>query len=181
MIDTDTRQLKRKTWNGSDYFKSGAGKIVCDHCGINTTCTRAMLEGSLCAEFLPAIPFQDETGLDRPSNTVRVGVAWTQRLRIGDRIALYHAKAKRIFGHAIVTDLVAGPIADVLRDHAHNNHLMLDHDPATAAGELRDWQLRNYGPRIINEKTRLTAIYLQREPAEDAAADHHRPEEDRAA
>lgn len=166
MIDTDTRQLKL----GADgLYRSGAGKIPCDHCGLQLDCPIKPLTG--CSLFLPAIPFTDETGLRKVANTVRVGVAWTQRLKLGQLIALYNSRKKAIFGHARVVGLHAGPIAEILRDHAHANHLMLDLPPEKAAESLHSWQRQNYGPRIIHEGTKLTAIYLLRELGPHASPD----------
>lgn len=177
MIDTDTRQLKRL---GSGAYSTGAGKHICDHCGINDTC-QVTPSANTCQLFLPALPFQDETGLDRPSNTVRVGVAWTKRLQVGQTIALYNARTKKVFGHAKVTQLEAGGIVEMLRAHARNNHLMLDTDPKRAPAELYKWQKQNYGPRIIHEETKITAIYLQRLGVEDAPTDHGEDEARRSA
>lgn len=156
-IDTDTRQLRR----GADgLYRSGGGKKPCDHCGWNLDCPLKPL--TACSLFLPALPFTDETGLQKVANTVRVGVAWTQRLKAGQAVALYNTKTKIIFGHAAVLSTAHGKIHDVLRDHAAANHLMLDNHPDEAPDTLFAWQRQNYGPRIIHDETNLTAIYLLR-------------------
>lgn len=134
-----------------------------------------------CDTFLPALPFTDERGLDRKCNTIRVGKAWTERLRIGQVIALYNPRSKVIFGHSEVLATTAGPIDDILATHARFNHLLLDEPQATAAATLHSWLRQNYGPRIIHEKTRLTAVYLQRRSGEDHATDRPRKEADRIA
>lgn len=123
-----------------------------------------------CALFLPTLPFQDETGLDGDANTVRVGKAWMSRLLLDQVIALYNVNQKLIFGLASVTELHTGGIDQMLAEHAHRNHLMLTTPPAEAAAILKAWQRQNYGPRIINDQTRLTVIYLRRLGVEDAAA-----------
>ena len=166
MIDTDTRQLKR---NPDGTYRSGGGKIPCDHCGHTADCP--IKPRATCSVFMPALPFQDETGLRKVANTVRVGVAWTTRLIPGQIIALYNAKTKVIFGHSRVVGLHAGPIDEMLAQHAHANHLMLDHTSEDAAATLHAWQRQNYGPRIIHEKTRITAIYLVRELGAIASPD----------
>jgi hypothetical protein len=124
----------------------------------------------MCNKFLPVIPFVDEIGLDSFANTVRVGVAWSRRLHLRQVVGLYNSKSRQIFGLAHVVSLHVGPIDDILAAHAHMNHIMLEQPVEEAPALLKEWQLRNYGPRIINESTRLTAIYLQREPVEDVAA-----------
>ncbi|MCG7348901.1 hypothetical protein [Sphingomonas sp. ACRSK] len=171
MIDTDTRQLRRRadgTYTSGGTNTAGERKIPCDHCGVNRKCE--LQPRTACNLFVPTLPFQDETGLHDVANTVRVGVAWTQRLLTNQVVALYNVKLKHVFGLALVVSTEAGPIDEILERHAHRNHLMLTTPPHTAAIILKDWQLRNYGPRIINEKTRATAIYLQRLGLEDAAA-----------
>lgn len=165
MIDTDTRQLKRRS---DGTYTSGAGKKPCDHCAVNDVCQ--LKPRTACAIFVPALPFQDETGLDRFANTVRVGVAWTQRLLTDQVIALYNPLIKTVFGYARVRRMFSGPIAAMLDRHARHNHLMLDKPPEQAASLLHAWQLRNYGPRIVHDQTRITALYVQRLSGEDAAA-----------
>ncbi|HIV77338.1 MAG TPA: hypothetical protein H9899_07420 [Candidatus Sphingomonas excrementigallinarum] len=165
MIDTDTRQLKRRD---NDTYTSGAGKKPCDHCAVNRKCE--LQPRIACDLFVPTLPFQDETGLHDIANTVRVGVAWTQRLLTNQVVALYNVKLRHVFGLALVVSTEAGGIDEILDKHAHRNHLMLTTPPHEAATILKAWQRQNYGPRIINEKTRLTAIYLQRLGLEDAAA-----------
>lgn len=156
-IDTDTRQLKL----GKDgLYRSGAGKIPCDHCGWNVECPLQPL--TACSLFMPTLPFADETGLKKVANTVRVGVAWTQRLSPGQAVALYNSLRKEIFGHATVIGTMSGPIEPMLRTHAPANHLMLDVHPKQAPGDLWQWQRQQYGPRIIHDQTKLTAIYLLR-------------------
>jgi hypothetical protein len=156
-IDTDTRQLKL----GADgLYRSGGGKLPCDHCGWKIDCPLQPLKA--CSLFLPTIPFTDETGLRKVANTVRVGVAWTQRLKPGQAVALYNSKAKEIFGHATVLSTHSGGIGPMLKEHAHANHLMLDTPPNEAPHDLWLWQRQNYGPRIIHNDTKITAIYLLR-------------------
>lgn len=172
MINTDTRLLRR-TDNG---FISGAGKIPCDHCGLIQYCPEK--PRIVCQEFMPALPFSDSAGMEKIFNTVRLGKAWCDRLRIGEKVALYHTIEKRMFGIATVLGTVSGPIQQVLRTHAHANHLMLDKDPADAAVQLYAWQLRNYGPRIVHPRATLSAIYLLRDSVKDFAPDRTQEEED---
>jgi hypothetical protein len=178
MINTDTRQLRR-TDNG--HYVSGAGKVPCDHCGFTLDCPIKMAAPIVhaCKMFLPAIPFTDETGLRKVANTVRVGVAWTKRLQIGQTVALYNSAKKVIFGYARVVGMESGPIRQMLHDHAHANHLMLDTPPETAADRLHAWQRQQYGPRIIHDETKITAIYLLRVSQPPPAPHPERDEEGR--
>lgn len=156
-LDTDTRQVRLR----DGAYRSGAGKRICDHCGHRATC-RLVDQVSQCADFLPALPFTDETGLQKVSNTMRVGRAWTERLQIGQTVALYHTKRREVFGYAQVLHHSYGPIVPMLRLHAGANHLMLDTPLKKAPKVLGEWMRQNYGPRIINGDTTLTAVYLLR-------------------
>lgn len=157
MIDTDTRQLKR-SHNGE--YRSGGGKKPCDHCGLTLDCPLKPLD--TCELFMPALPFNDETGLDKIANTVRIGVAWTNRLSVGQVIALYNVRQKTIFGHARVVGMARGMMMPMLKAHAQANHLMLTTPADQAADKLFAWLRQNYGPRIVNADAKLTAIYMLR-------------------
>jgi hypothetical protein len=159
-LDTDTRQVRR---DAAGFYRSGAGKNICDHCGHRNVCANVDQTNS-CPDYLPALPFIDDVGFatDRPANTMRVGRAWTERLDEGQIIALYDTKLKVIFGYAAVQKLYVGPIVEMLKAHASNNHIMLTTPKRRAPAELGAWMLQNYGPHIIHERTTLTAIYLLR-------------------
>lgn len=165
MIDTDTRQLRRDF--AGDY-RTGGGKRICDHCGVWQTCD-VELEHNRCELFMPALPFTDETGLGHIANTIRIGMAWTDRLDVGQTVALYNTRTKQIFGHSTVLFTEWGPIAEMLKKHAHANHIMLNTPRAKAGVELLNWLRGNYGPRIIHQGTKLTAIYLLRQHQPNAA------------
>jgi hypothetical protein len=166
ILDTDTRQMRKSP---TGHYRSGAGKLICDHCGHRSDCVLQVRD--LCEFFLPALPFTVETGLDRLSNTMRVGKAWTERLAPGQTVALYNSKVKLIFGHSRVLYTVAGPIVSMLSEHAFANHIMLDTPKNEAAVKLGGWMRQNYGPRIIHENTTLTAIYLLRVGRSPASPD----------
>lgn len=159
-LDTDTRQVRR---DAEGFYRSGAGKRICDHCGHRNLCPISDWS-TRCKQYLPALPFTADVGfeLGRDANTMRVGRAWTQRLDEGQTIALYDTKLRAIFGYAEVHGLFAGPIVTMLKEHAASNHIMLTTPKRKAPAELGAWMLQNYGPHIINDRTTLTAIYLLR-------------------
>jgi hypothetical protein len=160
IIDTDTRQVRR---DAAGFYRSGAGKNICDHCGHRNVCANVDTVKA-CEQYLPALPFVGDVGfeLGRIVNTMRVGRAWTQRLDRGDTVALYDTKLKAIFGYALVERTVAGNIVPMLKEHAANNHIMLNTPKRKAPAELGAWMLQNYGPHIVHQGTTLTAIYLLR-------------------
>lgn len=167
VINTNTRPLRRLPdlqWSG------GSRHSVCEYCSVQDNCSAVIDRPSVCNDTVPALSFQDETGLDDFANTVRMGLAWRDRLRKGDRVGLYNVKTQTVFGYARVTLVEGGRLGPMLHAHAAKNHLMLER-PQTAARELCEWLRRNYGPKIVNPQSNLTAIYLQREPQQAAQAD----------
>jgi len=177
-IDTDTRQVRR---DASGFYRSGAGKRICDHCGHKTTCPISGW-GLLCNWYLPALPFVGDVGFKpgKPANTMRVGRAWTERLDVGQTVALYDTKLKEIFGYATVVSTHAGPILPMLKEHAKHNHIMLKTPKRKAPAELGAWMRQNYGPQIIHDRTTLTAVYLLRINRAPASPDLERVEADGA-
>lgn len=159
VLDTDTRTLRR---DKEGFYTVGADKTLCNLCGWLSMCQGRLLQHNKCWSFMPALSFQDEVGLLKVSNTMRVGRAWTQRLTPPQTVALYNVKAKVIFGYADVLSMDDGNIVTMLKAHAHANHTMLDTPNEEAPTKLGAWMKQNYGPRIINEGTALTAIYLLR-------------------
>lgn len=168
IINTNTRFLKRD--DGGYYYVGGVRKTPCNHCGHMFTCEDYGLRNR-CLDFMPVFPFQDETGLDRIANTFRVGQAWPTRLIEGQTVGLYNVRSKSLFGHSTVISFHSGSLTDMLFSHGHANHLMLDQPPHQAPAKLYAYLKQNYGPRIINEDTKLTAIYLLRQRRTDAAPD----------
>jgi len=159
-INTNTRPLRRMpdlSWS------AGSQHSPCEYCALQSSCAAFAQQPASCNVTVPALSFQDETGLSHLANTFRVGSAWVDRLRVGDRVGLYNTKTETVFGYSRVIHVDGGGIGRILRDHAHANHLMLGTLIADAARELATWLRRNYGPRIINPQSKLTAIYLLRE------------------
>lgn len=166
-LNTNTRPLRRLT---DLSWSAGSQHSPCEFCAVRDTCSAGADLPSVCNDAVPALSFQDEAGLTHLANTFRVGQAWKARLRPGDRVGLYNTVSQTVFGYARVLDVFVGPIGLILRDHAHANHLMLTRPPHVAARELAEWLRRNYGPRIINPQSKLTAIYLLVEPQQAAPA-----------
>lgn len=167
-LDTNTRQLKRLGSLGA-WFTS-AKQDICNHCALINICD-SVSEHKSCREFMPVLSFQDETGfkIGDVVNTVRIGKAWVERLTTGSTIALLNAKTKLIFSYARVIGLDFGPIDDMLKLHAATNHLFVNKSPSEAPALLKDWQLRNYGPHIVNDATKIAVIYLLPQPGEAVA------------
>lgn len=157
MNKNDTRHLKRDT-NGS--YRTGGGKVICDICSLQYECS--IKPQNTCQYFVPALGFYDRTGMLKVFNTMRVGKAWTERLVPGQTIGLWCPIEKDVFGYAEVLSFTSGPISRMIVEHAEHNHLMLDANYVKAQRQLLVWLKQQYGPRIIHEKTQLTAIYLRR-------------------
>lgn len=158
MERNDTRHLKR---DPDGRYRTGGGQIICDICAIrNEGCP--FTPRTHCEHFMPALGFNDQTGMQKVFNTIRVGKAWPQRLSPGQPIGLWCPIDKTIFGWAEVLSIYSGRIAHILVNHAGDNHLFLDQHDTHAQRLLYEWLRQNYGPRIIHKDTTVTAIYLRR-------------------
>lgn len=171
MEKNDTRHLKR---SASGHYRSGGGQIICDICAFKPDCAITPLHE--CSFFLPSLGFNDRTGMEVLFNTIRVGKAWPERIQVGQTIGLWCPDEKAVFGHANVVNMFTGPIAEILKKHAGANHLYLGTASfPQAARQLYAWLRQQYGPRIINGDTTLTAIYLLRERKAPKAPSNARP------
>lgn len=109
-------------------------------------------------EFYPPI-----VGLEDEFNTVRVGLGWAKRLKVGDEVYISDNKEKRVIGKAVVTMLETGSLEDICTHHSKNNHTQLK-APADAntSQDLLNIVQKFYGPHIAKPSKKATVIYLRR-------------------
>lgn len=113
-----------------------------------------------CLSYTPAFDFKDVSGMEAQFNTFRVGLAWMQRLKVGDVVALRGPEG--IFGRASVTALHSGPFMEMDRLYGEDNHLAIQ-----AAIEGKDFDMAKvlrglYGPNRFDENRQTTVIYMER-------------------
>lgn len=109
-------------------------------------------------EFYPPI-----IGLEDEFNTVRVGLGWAKRLKVGDEVYISDNKEKRVIGKAVVTMLETGSLEDICFTHSKTNHTQLK-APADAdtSKDLLNIVRKFYGPHIAQLTKKATVIYLRR-------------------
>lgn len=109
-------------------------------------------------EFYPPI-----IGLENHFNTVRLGLAWSKKLNVGDKVYLSDNKQKLVIGEAVVTELHTGSLEEICQSHAQMNHTQLEEpDKAKTPDGLMSVIQKFYGPHIAVPTKKATAIYLRR-------------------
>lgn len=116
-----------------------------------------------CGAYIPVISFQDPTGLEGRFNTFRRGGGWGKRVQPGDRVALFDMTGKCLIGFARVTASHIGVLRDLLRDHAHNNHLMKTKPAEQSAILLSIVLLRLYGRSYGNQDQEFSVVEMELE------------------
>lgn len=111
-------------------------------------------------DFYPPI-----VGLENEFNTVRLGIAWSKRLNIGDEVYLSDNKERKVIGKAVVTDIQKGKLQEICETHAENNHInisCLELEGFNASLRLMNVIQKFYGPHIALPTKMATVIYLRR-------------------
>lgn len=109
-------------------------------------------------DFAP--PF---VGLDRKIfNTIRLGTAWSKRLKPKDEVYIQSSKDKLITSKATVESVEVGTVGELLLLHAQYNHNEIESEDGLAAERLYKFMLKLYGPHIVNLQKKATVIYLRK-------------------
>lgn len=107
-------------------------------------------------DFIPPI-----IGIKGEFNTFRLGLFFAKRLKVDDIVYLMNVKEKLVFGRAVVTGIVVGPLEDMVRKHAKQNHAMLS-NPGDREVDLLALLTKFYGPHIATPNKKTTVVYLRR-------------------
>lgn len=105
-------------------------------------------------EFVPPV-----CGIEGSFNTFRLGLAYSKRLLVGDRVFLADTKAKAVIAEAAVEYLHVGPLEDMLQRHAFMNHAVR-YEADNHSQKLYDILMKFYGPHIVTLKKKTTVIGL---------------------
>lgn len=111
-------------------------------------------------DFYPPI-----VGLENEFNTVRLGIAWSKRLNIGDEVYLSDNKERKVIGKAVVTDIQKGKLQEICEIHAANNHINKEFQESadySASLKLMNVIQKFYGPHVALPTKMATVIYLRR-------------------
>lgn len=107
--------------------------------------------------FIPPV-----IGIEGEFNTFRLGVKYSKLLSPGEEVYLLNEKDKIIIGRAEVQRVEAGPLGELVVEHAAKNHTELANDPTHAHVRLYDLLKKIYGPHIVSIGKKATVIYLKR-------------------
>lgn len=114
-----------------------------------------------CKVFSPLIPFSILDGLNAPVfNTMRVREAWANRLRAGDRVAIYDSLSDSVIGTRTVKSVHSGDKQTLLKQHARFNHACLDKQIEDPVKYIENVLVRSMGKNFYNSTDKLSVIYL---------------------
>lgn len=108
-------------------------------------------------DFVPPL-----TGFEGEFNTIRLGVAWTKKLKSGDVVYLQDSKNKIIFAKAEVIGIEQDSLGQICLYHAKNNHSELGQRDGNHAARVYSLMVKLLGPHIVNHTKKACAIYLRR-------------------
>lgn len=174
MIETDVRNVKKGNLGLTALKKPEANvESLCVRCSINQDCKinkkarllakeKAVIKIVECKDYVWPIVFRDTTGTDAKFNTFRMGKAWSERLKIGDRVGLID-KENQLYGIAIVENVHLFAKEKALVEHGSKNHLMLEEDEANAPKVLAKVLRNSYGGLVYGNNDLISVIYFTRE------------------
>lgn len=175
-MNTNLRSLKR-TQKGFTVLRKAESSPndLCSHCCMNGNCTyqkdikkiseesNIQVNLSHCPHYIMPILFRDETGLNCDSfNTMRMGGAFSRRLKILDTIGLVNKKDE-VINYAKVTDVLLLDKHTALTNHAKYNHMLIEQDlPHEEAAEKLAKILRNnYGNLVFTNNDQISILNVQ--------------------
>lgn len=150
----------------------GSKTALCPYCGRLPTCSIAEFKQGVwktqreglktCSKFLPILNFRSGKGMEGRFNTFRLGLAWANRLKIDDVVALQAGTV--IVGTARVTRVEAGEKSSVALCYADQNHNLLDAGltPSEAGEQMLKNLRRSYGKLIYEAQQSASVIFLER-------------------
>ena len=175
--NTDTKKLRR---DGDKYFTVTPQGVLdravslCSRCGEYSCDIREAAKAAIdrqraevkilsCKEFVPVISFSVTDGLLLDKwNTIRIGKAWTTRLRIGDKVAIADLRRRIIVRQMFVERVVITTIGDACKTHAGRNHVMLG--KSVSEEDMEEAMLRTlrsaYGTAFAHPDKDASVIYL---------------------
>jgi len=174
-INTNYRSVQALTNEQGDRRFWNPKAPLCDGCGKADTCATlkskkrlekksgATLSVSECAAFMYCLVFQDPKGTGAPRfNTIRLGKAWSARVRPGDHVALVN-KAGQVYGIVEVEDTETWDKESIVYNNAWMNHLYIGTgmDLEQAGLDLLRRMPGIYGNLIYKNNKEATVIRLR--------------------
>ena len=119
---------------------------------------------------MPILWFREPAeGLSGAFSTFRLGAAWIKRLKVGDIVGIALTGSKKKLNYAEVTKLDSGRYKDMIRDHAHTNHIIQARGVSKldAPKELDNIVRRFYGPNLLSDPEKTCCVIHMRVKEDD--------------
>lgn len=143
------------------------GEALCEYCAVSPFCSERKETRVRCGGYTVPLTFiPPHKGFFEEFSTFRLGHAWPKRLDAvkHSKVSLYDTKKKETFGWAEVTEVVQGSVEEMVRDHAHLNHMILGEGvtASDASARLLEIVKQIYGPHMLQMDRNACVIYLRR-------------------
>jgi len=154
-------------WTEQGFRTANASVPLCSACAVNEKCQprsrarQTLARTNRCMELVPILTFESPAGLAVPFNTFRRGPGSYNRLKPGQRVALWLKDDRRAKRFGKVTETYLGRLDDMLRDHAARNHLMLGSPPDDAPRLLGLELLQLYGRNYASIEKPFSVVYVR--------------------
>lgn len=172
MINTNVRRVKRSE-HGLTMLTAPQTKVIaeslCDRCGLQDACEilktvqsqRVQLVRVLeCEWYQFPLKFINKSGTEGKGwNTIRLGSAWSNRVKEGDVVALIDSRNRK-YGEAKVQKVVLDITENIIQLYGEDNHCALDVADDQKVSTVRSALLSSYGSSHIASAIQSTAIYL---------------------
>lgn len=169
-VDTNVRSLRREGELFTIHPRSTTRRFLCGKCcalkscgilkDLRKKCEGVVVELMGCKHYEAPINFADATGLEYSRfNTLRLGRAWSERIRKGDIVGII-GPDRKILKRMKVTKVICGPKEQIVTEHARFNHLYRSGEHENPGEHLLNRMPSLYGNLIWKNNGLCTAIYL---------------------
>lgn len=161
-MKTNTRVIRiRDGALGLGPKPTNDGETICEYCAAVPFC-KLPKTAVYCSSYIPPLLFTNPVGLEGAFSTLRLGMAWFNRLAIAKVVSLYNPKTEELIGLARVTDVIGGNLSDLIDITATTNHSLLGLDAPDKAARLTKIIRNHYGSNFAAPDRNATAIYCER-------------------
>ena len=147
------------------------GSTICDFCSLKDNGCNLTPRIESCGQFVPALSFVPPlVGLEGSFSTYRASAIWFARaqhvMKTHRKVGLVNSVTRQLIGIGEITETHKGTFSDLMRDHAHTNHLTKDLGLTQDQADtwLRRWIRNHLGSMYEkNPVATGTVIYVDRQ------------------
>jgi len=143
------------------------GITICQYCTMEPHCELSAVES--CSLFVPPIGFRSIHGLEARFSTIRMGSAWSRRVKRGSIVGLVQLDPLKRIGLARIRRIQSGSLDEMVLASAHTNHtyLGLKMTKAEKREKLRRLVRNLHGSFVLEPGQQFTVLSCERLSADE--------------